>query len=173
MKSLLYISVFAVISLLSLSSCQSSNPFGVKPYKVSEAGLSWYQIEDLEKMSNIQDKKVLVDVYTDWCGWCKKLDKGTFTDPEVVKYLNENFVMVKFNAEQLDPITFKGETYEAVQMGRKKTNKLAVKFLNGRLGYPNLVYLQGSSLEKIKADAGYKTPEQLMAVLQSIVTNPA
>jgi tetratricopeptide (TPR) repeat protein len=44
-------------------------------------------------------KLLLVDVYTDWCGWCKVMDQKTYTDPYVAKFLNENFVCIKLNAE--------------------------------------------------------------------------
>jgi thiol:disulfide interchange protein len=45
------------------------------------------------------NKYVLADFYTDWCGWCKKLDKETFKDSNVIAYLNSKFVCVKVNAE--------------------------------------------------------------------------
>ncbi|MEL6389211.1 MAG: thioredoxin fold domain-containing protein [Bacteroidota bacterium] len=161
----------AFVLLIGLSSCTTEkNSFGVEPYEVTEAGLQWYKIEDLETMENIADRTVLVDMYTSWCGWCKKMDKNTFTDPNVVDYLNEHFVLVKFNAERKDPVTWKGETYETVRMGRRGTNGLAVKLLDGRLGYPSLVYLDGSNLEKITKVPGYKTPDQLLNDLRSVST---
>jgi thioredoxin-related protein len=46
-----------------------------------------------------EHKYVLADVYTDWCGWCKKLDKDVFPNSAVVNYLQKDFVCVKVNAE--------------------------------------------------------------------------
>ena len=124
-----------------------------------------FAIDRWDKMKNLKDKKVLVDLYTSWCGWCKVMDKKTFTDQAVIDYLNENFVLVKFNAEQRESVTFKGETYEWMSAGRRGVNKLAYKLMNGRLGYPTLVYLD-SDLNKIKSSPGYKKPDQLLAELK-------
>jgi thioredoxin-related protein len=159
-------SVLFVVSLI-LSSCQSGSKsnFGVEPLEVTTAGLNWYAIDDLDKMKNIEDKKILIDMYTSWCGWCKVMDKKTFTDPNVVKLLNEKFVLIKFNAERREPVTFQGENYEWLNTGRKGVNKLAMKMMSGRLGYPTLVYLDGN-LNQIKSSPGYKTPEELIGELQ-------
>src|SRR3954470_16372167 len=48
--------------------------------------LNWNQVQ--EKMKT-QPKKVWVDIYTDWCGWCKKMDATTFTNKELIKYMNK------------------------------------------------------------------------------------
>ncbi|MBT8189664.1 MAG: thioredoxin fold domain-containing protein, partial [Bacteroidia bacterium] len=106
-------------------------------------------------------------VYTDWCGWCKVMDKKTFTDEGIKKYLDENFYVVKFNAEQKEPIMFNGKEYVWRSGGRRGVNTLAVEMLNGRLGYPSLVFLD-SNLEKIKVVPGYKTPDQLMDVIKDV-----
>ncbi len=158
-----------ILSITLFEACNiagaSSNNYGVTAYQTTPEGLSWYAIDDLDKMKNLKDKKVLVDLYTHWCGWCKVMDKKTFTDQEVINYLNENFVLVKFNAEQREPVTFRGETYEWMPAGRNGVNKLAFKLMSGRMGYPTLVYLD-SNLDKIKSSPGYKRPDQLLAELR-------
>ena len=52
-----------------------------------------------------------MDVYTDWCGWCKRMDATTFENPAIAKYMSENFYCVKFNAESQKEVTFKGQKY--------------------------------------------------------------
>ncbi|HSJ67441.1 MAG TPA: DUF255 domain-containing protein, partial [Anditalea sp.] len=50
--------------------------------------INWLTFEEAAAMTEKDPKMIIVDVYTDWCGWCKKMDKGTFTDPTVVEYIN-------------------------------------------------------------------------------------
>lgn len=128
-------------------------------------GLEWLTMEQAGKLSNADNKKYLVDVYTDWCGWCKVMDKKTFTDPKVQEYLDEKYHIVKFNAEQKEPIDFRGKTYEWMPAGRKGVNKLAMEIMNGRLSYPTLVYFD-EDFNKLKVSPGYKKPDQLLAELK-------
>jgi len=133
----------------------------------NSGALQWTSIDNLEAVTRNSNKKVMIDMYTSWCGWCKVMDKKTFTDPEVIKYLNDNYHIVKFNAEQKQPVTFKGKQYEWVNAGRRGVNMLAHEMLNGRLGYPSLVYLD-ENLNKIKVSPGYKTPDKLLTELKGL-----
>src|SRR5580698_9458396 len=65
-------------------------------------------IDELQAKMAQHPKKVYVDVYTGWCGWCKKMDATTFKNPNVVKYINANFYAVKLDAERQDVIHFQG-----------------------------------------------------------------
>lgn len=168
MSAKTFIVTFALSAIMI--SCTSGPNASLKKLTAKQTtpeGLTWYGIDDLDKMTDLEGKSVLVDMYTDWCGWCKVMDKKTFTDPTVIDYLNEHFVLVKFNAEQREPVNFKGETYEWMKVGRKGTNQLALKMMNGRAGYPTLVYLD-TNLEVITAVPGYKKPDQLLADLRKI-----
>jgi len=150
-----------------MTSCNQSASNGAIVLEETEAGLKWYDFENAMAVNKTAQKKVLVDVYTSWCGWCKVMDKKTFTDPEVVNYLNENFVLVKFNAEIKEPIEYKGQTYQFKKMGRRGANGLAIQLLNGRLAYPSLVYLD-ADFNKLKTSPGYKTPEKLLRELRTL-----
>ncbi len=68
-------------------------------------------MEQAYKASKVVDKPLFIDVYTSWCGWCKRMDQTTFKDPAVVSYLNANFHPVKFDAETKDTIQFLERTY--------------------------------------------------------------
>ncbi|NLA50280.1 MAG: DUF255 domain-containing protein, partial [Bacteroidales bacterium] len=65
----------------------------------SETGVRWYSMEEAEKLYNKSPRPIFIDTYTDWCGWCKKMDNETFTDPVIADLLNSKFYPVKFNAE--------------------------------------------------------------------------
>lgn len=134
-----------------------------------ENGMEWLSFDEVDQMGSKNDKKYLVDVYTSWCGWCKVMDKQTFTDTEVKDYVGDNFYPVKFDAEQKDPIKFKGKAYEWMPGGRKGINKLAVELLGGRMSYPSLVYLD-ENMNKIKVSPGFKKPEQLLSELKALET---
>jgi len=81
----------------------------------------------------------MIDVFTDWCGWCKKMDAETFSNPEIAKYVNELNYAVKFNAEQKADITFQGKTFKYVDQGNGKGyHELAAALLS--TSFPSLLF---------------------------------
>src|SRR6187455_2873333 len=83
--------------------------------EASEGGsVKWMTFEEALQKSKKEKRPVFIDVYTDWCGWCKVMDKNTFNDPQVSKLLNEKFYAVKFNAEQTEDVVFQGTTFKFV-----------------------------------------------------------
>lgn len=128
-------------------------------------GIKWMTWEEAFEANKKEKRKVFVDVYTEWCGWCKKMDQTTFISPEVVKELNANFYAIKFDAEQKESIEFNDYKYVYVPGGRKGTHQLATSLLNGRNGYPSFVVLD-ENFNRIRISPGYKKPEQLMRELK-------
>jgi len=62
--------------------------------------ISWYHNYDKAvRKAKVQDKPIMIDFYTDWCGWCKKLDKDTFANKKVSS-LSEYFICIKVNADK-------------------------------------------------------------------------
>ena len=111
--------------------------------------IKWLSLEEATKASNANpEKPILFNVYTSWCGYCKKLDKETFVNPSVVKYVNENYIPVKFNAETKDMVSFLGINFTYITAA--KANYLAYVMTNGRLSYPATVILDSKgNAEKI------------------------
>ena len=133
----------------------------------SKVNPDWLHFDDLVAFDNTENKKYIVDVYTSWCGWCKIMDKQTFADEQFQAYISDKFHLVKFNAEQTEPVLFKGKTYEWQEGGRKGINSLALELLQGRLSYPSLVYLD-EDLNIINVSSGFKKTEQLINELELI-----
>lgn len=103
--------------------------------------INWLSWEEAVEKSEIEPRKIFVDIYTDWCTWCKRMDKQTFQDETIAKYMNENYYAVKFDAEQKKAILFRGKEYEFVKNGRRGYNRLAAELTQGRLSYPTIVFL--------------------------------
>jgi thioredoxin-related protein len=101
--------------------------------------IQWLTIEQAAARMEKEPRKIVIDVYTDWCGWCKKMDKSTFTDPKVVELVNKHFYPVKLNAEGKEPITLRGQTFK--YKDEYRSHELAVALLQGQMSYPTTVYL--------------------------------
>ncbi len=121
----------------------------------------WYSFEEVARLQNTAPKKVFVDVYTDWCGWCKRMDRDTFDDPQVVAYLNAHYYAIKFDAEGKKAVDFGGRTYE--RKAGERTHALAVALLGNRLSYPSTVWLdeQGQVIQPIP---GYLPPADFLKI---------
>lgn len=128
--------------------------------------IKWYTWDEAVNLNKKKPKKIFIDVYTDWCGWCKRMDAQTFTNPEVIGYMNANFYPVKFNAEQKETIKFQDKEfgYQQGERGRG-VHMLAYSLLDGRLGYPAFVMLN-EKYERIALSPGYKEAPQLMKELK-------
>ena len=124
--------------------------------------MSWSEAVTLAQ-SEGNAKKVFVDVYTDWCGWCKKMDKDTFQNPEVAAYMKANFYMVKMDAEGKDPIEYQGKTFKFVPSGRRGYHELAAALLQGKMSYPTVVFLD-EQLNMLSPVPGYQQVEPFMQI---------
>ena len=135
------------------------------PAVSAQEGVNWYSIDQVDELLKTNPKPVFIDAYTDWCGWCKKLDKDTFSDPVIASYLNENYIPVKFDAESKEPVTFMGRQF--INDGKSgRTHQLAVALLpiQGRIGYPTVVFLNEKG-ELLTPVSGYKTPRDMEPML--------
>lgn len=131
--------------------------------------INWMSLEEAVALQKKTPKKIIMDVYTTWCGPCKMLDRNTFHNPDVVDYVNKNYYAVKFNAEGNDVVTFKGHTFSnpnyrpELANRRNSAHQLTSYFQVS--AYPTIVFMdeQGGFLAPI---TGYKTPTQLELFLK-------
>lgn len=127
--------------------------------------IKWMTWEEAAVANSKQPKKIFVDLYTDWCGWCKKMDATTFKDPAVVTLINNSFYAVKLNAEQKESIKWNGEEFKWYPGGRDGVNKLAYDLVDGQLSYPTYVILD-QEYSRILISPGYKAGDVLMKELK-------
>jgi thioredoxin-related protein len=132
-------------------------------HKNDPKGIQWMSFKEALQKSATNPKKIYMDIYTGWCGWCKKMDASTFTDPAVIKFMNDNYYAVKLDAETKDTIVYKDKKYAFVPA--YKANEIAAYLLNGQMGYPTSVYLDEHQ-NPITAVPGYNSPEQLLPILK-------
>ncbi len=137
----------------------------IKEDTAVDGDLKWYSWEEAVAACEKEPRKIFVDVYTDWCGWCKVMDKKTFPIPAVKSYIEANFYPVKLDAEQKEDIVWNGNTFSWRPAGRNGINMLAYSLLEGKTSYPTIVYLN-EKFERIMISPGYKTPEQFLPELK-------
>lgn len=116
--------------------------------------IHWMTWEEAASANQVKPRKIFVDVYTEWCGWCKRMDATTFKDAAVIKTIQSDFYAVKLNAEQKETIHWNGQDFEWVAGGRDGINKLAYELLDGQMSYPTYVILD-SEYARILAAPGY------------------
>ncbi len=128
----------------------------------AEEGIKWESWNSGYPKATKEKKIVLVDAYTTWCGWCKKMDADTYTDPEVIKTINKYFVPVKFNPEISDiRYELNGQTYSGAELLMMLSN-------NQRLGYPTTYFIL-TTKNRLVIQPGYMKPVDFNQLLNSIV----
>jgi Highly conserved protein containing a thioredoxin domain len=129
---------------------------------VEKEKLAWMSLDEVAASMKKEKRPILIDLYTDWCGWCKVMDKKTYSNKNVGAYLKQKFYPVKLNAEQKKDITWNGKTYTF--NSNYKTHNFAVYLTNGQLSYPTTVIIPVNG--DPQAIPGYLTPPELEPVVK-------
>ncbi len=135
-----------------------------------EGNVKWMSFEEAVEKSKTEKRKIFIDVYTDWCGWCKVMDKNTFSQAIIADYLNENFYPVKLNAEQKEDITFRDHTFKFIASGSRGYHELAASLLSNKMSYPSVVFLD-EDFNIIQPLAGYLKPDRFEMIVKFIGGN--
>ena len=158
MKKLIILLVVAVVGTNSLTAQE----------------INWVTLEEALELQKKKPKKIMVDMYTKWCGPCKMLDKNTFKNPDVVNYVNKNYYAVKFNAEGNDVVNYKGKEYTnpgynpARANTRNGVHQLTREFKVN--AYPTIVYMDENG-EVISPIKGYQKPDQIEFYLKMFASD--
>lgn len=136
MKKTLFFGLVAAL-LLAGTGFRNKAEEGKSPVK-------WYTLAEALKLSETKPKKIFMDVYTGWCGWCKVMDQKTFANPVIAEYMNEHFYPVKFDAETRDTVYFNGQKFINDGPANRGAHQFAVTVLQGRLSYPSFVFIDES-----------------------------
>ncbi|HSG67082.1 MAG TPA: DUF255 domain-containing protein [Bacteroidales bacterium] len=152
-KFSIYQNIFAGLSLAIALLLLSS------PIQAQEK-IKWMSFEEAIQLSQKKSKHIFIDVYTDWCGWCKRMDATTFEDPVIVELMNKYFYAVKLDAERKDTVIFNDHPFVNTNpTGRRASHQLAQALLKGKMSYPSFVFLNDKH-EWLTVINGYtKSPE--------------
>ena len=123
----------------------------------SASRVSWVGFDEGVKLSKESGKKMLVDVYTDWCTWCKKMDSEVYTAPEVQSAIEKHFVAVKLNAESAKTLSYKGTKMTETQFSRSA----------GVTGYPATLFMNETH-EPITIVPGFISSDRFALILRYV-----
>jgi len=125
--------------------------------RAANAGLSWLDWDAGLQQARQRQRPVLVDVYTQWCGWCKRMDRDVYSRDDVREYLSQKFVTVKLDAEAPDEARYAGKAYTS--------RTLAAYF---RItGYPTTLFLKSDGTHLVSVP-GYVDGEKFLLLLRYI-----
>lgn len=131
--------------------------------------INWLSLEEAVALQKKTPKKIMMDVYTSWCGPCKMLDRNTFHNSDVVNYVNKNYYAVKFNAEGNDVVSFKGKTYSnpnyKPEMASRRNSPHQLTSLFQVNAYPTIVFMDEKA-DLLAPVRGYQTATQLELYLK-------
>ena len=125
--------------------------------------VQWLQLHEVTAKLKDKDKPILIDLYTDWCYWCKVMDKKTYNNKKVIEYINEHFYSARINAETKDILNWKDKTYNYNDTYHINNFSLFVTY--GRASFPTTVIIADQNSAPIPI-AGFMEPKELERILK-------
>ncbi len=127
----------------------------------STESLKWLDFNEGYALAKKKNKIMLVDVYTDWCGWCKVMDRDTYAKKSVVDLINKDFIAIKFNPEKRGiTYNFEGKNYTGQELAGVISNYQIS-------GYPTTIFLYPKD-KKMNVIGGFQNEINFKGILQEI-----
>jgi thioredoxin-related protein len=143
----------------------------VASFAQKEEGLvKWLTFKEAQEKNKEVKKPFIIDLYTDWCGWCKHMMRTTYSNEGLANYINTYFYPVKFDAETKDTIEYNGKIYKPTSPQPKTAHELTLKFLGNSLSYPSTMFVT-NNFEYNLLTQGYLEDKKIEPLLIFMVEN--
>jgi thioredoxin-related protein len=166
--------VLSSILILSAILCCSVDSSGQTNEAADSHGpVHWLTVDQALEAIKTEPRKIMIDVYTQWCGPCKMLSKNTFGNAQVAAYLNANFYCVKFDAESAEPVHFDQKTFTNPEYKPNSPGRNGVHEFTRYMGvsaYPTIIFLDETGRFLLPVP-GYQTPPQIELYLRLVAEN--
>ena len=150
-----YMTLVLVACLFTLSSAKISDARREKP--------DWMKLKELTEKIKSEPKPVIIDLYTNWCYWCKVMDKKTYTSSKVISYINEHFYAVKLDAETKEVVQWNNKEYNFND--NYKVNDFTMYVTSGQPGFPTTVIFADEQSEPVSVQ-GFLEPKEIEPILK-------
>ena len=123
----------------------------------------WMNMNELNEKIKSEPKPVIIDLYTNWCYWCKVMDKKTYTNAKVISYINDHFYAVKLDAETKDVVKWNYTDYHFND--NYKVNDFTMYVTSGQPGFPTTVIFTDEHSAPVSIE-GFLAPGEIEPILK-------